>query len=206
MHLSLREYVPFGHVLVVEGHKDGIFGGVADRVEFPQQELDELLPALLRHDRKTIDDDECIQSLLELNFILRLEICCVEKKPAVLERGNKQSEKFLPSSRYSPEKSISSSTSSSWRSCSVRVSKLGAILANRGLRKKGLLGREMRMEESLALLCWSPFPGLGQKRTIPVLCAIAAESGLSQRAVRTGIFRSSQCSTTTTLCKLASRD
>lgn len=36
------------------------------------------------------------------------------------------------------------------------------------------------MEVSLALLCWSPLPGLGQKRTIPVLCAIAADSGLTQ--------------------------
>lgn len=84
-------YVPFGHVLVVDGHKNGIFGGVADRAKFPQQELDELLPALFRNDRKAIDDDKCIQTLLEFNFVLRLEIWWMT---AALERGNKQSEKI----------------------------------------------------------------------------------------------------------------
>lgn len=47
---------------------------MADRVEFPQQELDELLPALFRNDRKAIDDDKCIQTLLEFHIVLLLEI------------------------------------------------------------------------------------------------------------------------------------
>lgn len=68
------KYVPFGHLLVVNGHKDSIFGGVADGVEFPQQEFHEFWPALLRHDRKTIDDNKGIQTLLEFHFILRLKI------------------------------------------------------------------------------------------------------------------------------------
>lgn len=78
------QYVPFGLALVVDGHKDGIFGGVADRVEFPQQELDELLPALFRNDRKAIDNDKCIQTLLEFHIVLRLEIWMMT---APLEEG-----------------------------------------------------------------------------------------------------------------------
>lgn len=74
-------YIPFGHVLVIEGHKDRIFRRVAHRVEFPQQELDELLSAFLGHNRESIDHNERIQTLFELHFILRLEIWMSDKEP-----------------------------------------------------------------------------------------------------------------------------
>jgi hypothetical protein len=68
------QYAPFGHLFVVDGHENGIFGGVADGVEFSQKELDELLSAVLGDYWEAIDDDKCVQTLLDLNFILRLEI------------------------------------------------------------------------------------------------------------------------------------
>lgn len=69
---------------------------------------------------KAVDDNECVQAFLKFDFILFLEIY-----RSLLERGNSR-EKFL----HAPEKSTSSS-SSSWRSCSVRVSKLGAMMGDK---------------------------------------------------------------------------
>lgn len=68
-------HIPLRHVLVVKRHEDGIFASVSDGVEFLQQELDELLFALLRHNGQSIDDDEGIQTLFQLDLILRFEIC-----------------------------------------------------------------------------------------------------------------------------------
>jgi len=48
---------------------------VADGVEFLQQVLDELGLALLRHNGEPIEDDEGIQTLLQLDFILRPQVC-----------------------------------------------------------------------------------------------------------------------------------
>lgn len=70
----IARYVPFGHVLLVERHKYGIFGGVANRVEFPQQEFNEFLSVFFRDDWESVDDDKCVQTLLEFHFILRLKI------------------------------------------------------------------------------------------------------------------------------------
>jgi hypothetical protein len=68
-------YAPFGHALVVQGHENCIFGGVSNSVEFSQQELDEFLAAVFGHNGEAIDDDESVQALLQLDFILLLEIC-----------------------------------------------------------------------------------------------------------------------------------
>lgn len=73
---------PFGHALLVQRHKNGIFGGVTDGIQLSQQELDEFLPAVFGNYWKAIDHDECVQALLQFNFILRFEIC----RP-LLERG-----------------------------------------------------------------------------------------------------------------------
>lgn len=94
---------------------------MSNGVEFSQQELDEFLAAVFGHNGEAIDNDESVQTLLQLDFELLLEIC----RESMLERGTHAKKSRAP--RGVPEKSISSS-SSSWKSCSVRVSKLGAML------------------------------------------------------------------------------
>ena len=70
-----QSHIPFRHVLVIEGHKHGILGGASDRSQhFLQQELNELLPAVFRHYGQSIDDNKRIQTLLELDLILRFQI------------------------------------------------------------------------------------------------------------------------------------
>lgn len=68
-------YAPFGHALVVEWHENSIFGGVSNGVEFSQQELDELLATVLGDNWEAINHDKSVQALLQLDFILLLEIC-----------------------------------------------------------------------------------------------------------------------------------
>lgn len=55
---------------------------MADGVQLPQQELNELLTAVFGNHWKTVDNDECVQALLEFDFILLLKIC-----RSLLERG-----------------------------------------------------------------------------------------------------------------------
>jgi hypothetical protein len=54
---------PFRHALVSQRHEDGIFPGLARRVEPLQQKLEKSRLAVLRHHRQPIDDDECVKTL-----------------------------------------------------------------------------------------------------------------------------------------------
>lgn len=107
--------IPLRLLLIVQRHIDGIFCSVADRVQFLQQELDELSLVALVNDGKTINNDEGVQSFLHSNFILLLEIYCAYNNQRPDEENLKRKE--VCTKQNIPEKSISIS-SSSWRSCS----------------------------------------------------------------------------------------
>lgn len=66
--------LPLRHVLLVDGHVNGILARVSDSVELFQQEFDELRLALHRNNGEAVDDDERVQSLLQAHFILRFQI------------------------------------------------------------------------------------------------------------------------------------
>ena len=70
----MGDNLPFGHVLFIDGHEYCVFVCSTDRVQFAKQKFDKLGLAILGDDREAIHDNEGVETFLEADIVLFVEV------------------------------------------------------------------------------------------------------------------------------------